>query len=59
LRLLSSEHFSVDGTLIEAWALMKSFKPRDPPVGEAPTEGGCNAAADFEGEKRTKSAIGG
>src|SRR5438270_1851439 len=31
-RLLSSEHFSVDGTLIEAWASMKSFKPKDPPT---------------------------
>ena len=30
-RLLSSEHFSVDGTLIEAWASMKSFKPKDGP----------------------------
>src|SRR6266436_7172841 len=28
-RLLSSEHFSVDGTLIEAWASMKSFKPKN------------------------------
>ena len=28
-RLLSSEHFSVDGTLIEAWASMKSFVPKD------------------------------
>ena len=28
-RLLSNEHFSVDGTLIEAWASMKSFKPKD------------------------------
>jgi transposase len=28
-RLLSSEHFSVDGTLIEAWASMKSFQPKD------------------------------
>jgi len=28
-RLLSSEHFSVDGTLIEAWASMKSFRPKD------------------------------
>ena len=36
-RLLSTEHFSVDGTLIEAWASMKSFKPKDgsgePPAG--------------------------
>jgi transposase len=30
-RLLSSEHFSVDGTLIQAWASMKSFKPKPPP----------------------------
>jgi transposase len=30
-RLLSSEHFSVDGTLIEAWASMKSFRPKEPP----------------------------
>ena len=30
-RLLSSEHFSVDGTLIQAWASMKSFKPKQPP----------------------------
>src|SRR5215813_13356328 len=35
-RLLSSEHFSVDGTLIEAWASMKSFKPKDPPDGGDP-----------------------
>src|SRR6266849_657597 len=31
-RLLSSEHFSVDGTLIEAWASMKSFRPKEPPI---------------------------
>ena len=31
-RLLSHEHFSVDGTLIEAWASMKSFKPKDVPT---------------------------
>ena len=37
-RLLSSEHFSVDGTLIEAWASMKSFKPKEPPdVAARPT----------------------
>src|SRR6202047_4621223 len=30
-RLLSSDHFSVDGTLIEAWASIKSFKPKEPP----------------------------
>src|SRR3981081_3189447 len=32
-RLLSSEHFSVDGTLIEAWASVKSFRPKEPPEG--------------------------
>ena len=52
-KLLSSEHFSVDGTLIEAWASMKSFKPKDPPEGGTPSEGGRNAPADFKGEKRS------
>src|SRR5258707_11111389 len=51
-RLLSSEHFSVDGTLIEAWASMKSFKPKDPPEGGSDSGGGRNAPADFRGEKR-------
>src|SRR5437764_4476581 len=50
-RLLSSEHFSVDGTLIEAWASMKSFKPKEPPEGDGNSEG-RNAPADFKGEKR-------
>jgi transposase len=56
-RLLSSEHFSVDGTLIEAWASMKSFKPKEPDRGGPPdggtTAGGRNAPADFRGEKRS------
>src|SRR3954452_7633661 len=52
-RLLSSQHFSVDGTLIEAWASLKSFKPRDADDGdEPPTGGGRNAEVDFRGEKR-------
>jgi transposase len=56
--LLSSEHFSVDGTLIEAWASMKSFVPKDrgdkePPSGQDPTEGsGRNRERNFHGEKR-------
>jgi transposase len=33
LNLLSDEHFSVDGTQIEAWASLKSYRPKDPPVG--------------------------
>jgi len=52
-RLLSSEHFSVDGTLIEAWASMKSFTPRYPPEGDGDSAGGGrNAPADFKGQKR-------
>ncbi len=39
-RLLSTDHFSVDGTLIEAWASMKSFKPRDQGGGDAPPPSG-------------------
>jgi hypothetical protein len=48
--LLSAEHFSVDGTLIEAWASMKSFRPRDG-SGEPPAAG-RNGERDFHGEKR-------
>ena len=51
-RLLSTEHFSVDGTLIEAWASMKSFQPKDGPD-EPPSEGGRNAEANFRGERRS------
>lgn len=51
-RLLSSDHFSVDGTLIEAWASMKSIKPKDG-AGEPPADGGGrNAEVDFHGQKR-------
>jgi transposase len=54
--LLSSEHFSVDGTLIEAWASMKSFVPKDggdPPADQGEGDGrGRNAKRDFHGEKR-------
>src|SRR5881409_4011133 len=46
--LLSDEHFSVDGTLIEAWASHKSFRPKDG-TGQAPGLGGD---VDFRGEKR-------
>ena len=51
-RLLSTDHFSVDGTLIEAWASMKSFRPKDG-SDEPPSESGRNAEADFHGEKRS------
>jgi len=54
-RLLSSDHFSVDGTLVEAWASLKSFKPRDGKGGgeEPPVAGGRNEEVDFRGEKRS------
>jgi transposase len=54
-QLLSEEHFTVDGTLIEAWAGQKSFvrkngpKPPDEGIGG----GGRNPTRDFHGEKRT------
>jgi transposase len=52
-RLLSNEHFSVDGTLIEAWASMKSFKPRD--GSDDPPTGGRNPDANFRGERRSNA----
>jgi transposase len=51
-RLLSSDHFSVDSTLIEAWASMKSFKPKDG-TDDLPGGGGRNEQADFHGQKRS------
>src|SRR5947209_10563021 len=51
--LLSSEHFSVDGPLIEAWASMKSFRPKDG-SGEPPAPG-RNSERDFHGEKRSNA----
>jgi transposase len=52
-RLLSTDHFSVDGTLIEAWASLKSFKPRDGSDDDSPGDGGRNAEASFHGQKRS------
>jgi len=52
-KLLSTDHFSVDGTLIEAWASMKSVKPKSPDSAEPPASGGHNAEADFHGQKRS------
>ncbi len=49
--LLSSEHFSVDGTLIDAWASMKSFRPKDG-SGEPPSSG-RNGERNFHKEKRS------
>jgi transposase len=49
--LLSSDHFSVDGTLIDAWASMKSFRPKDG-SGDPPAPG-RNGERDFRREKRS------
>jgi transposase len=51
-RYLSSEHFSVDGTLLEAWASHKSFQPKDKP-GRKPPTAGRNAEVSFHGERRS------
>jgi len=50
-KLMSNEHFTVDGTLIEAWASHKSFVPRED-SDKPPEEGGKNPTVDFKGEKR-------
>ena len=52
-RYVSSEHFSVDGTLLEAWASHKSFKRNDDPGGGPQAPAGRNVEADFHGEKRS------
>ena len=51
--LLSDEHFSVDGTLIDAWASMKSFRPKDGGDDQGPPAAGRNAGRDFRGQKRS------
>src|SRR4051794_15301684 len=48
-RLLSDEHFTVDGTLLKAWASHKSFQPRDQ---DPPADGGGNPTRDFHGQRR-------
>ena len=48
--LLSDEHFSVDGTLIEAWASVKSFRPKD--GSDEPPGPGRNGERNFHGERR-------
>jgi transposase len=50
--LLSKEHFSVDGTLIQAWASHKSFRPKDGSDDQTPSGPGRNAQADWKGKAR-------
>ena len=51
-RLLSNDHFSVDGTLVQAWASLKSFKAKNDDE-EPPPADGRNEEVDFRGEKRS------
>lgn len=51
-QLISDEHFTVDGTLLQAWASLKSVRPRD--AGDPPGRGGGrNPDVDFHGQRRT------
>jgi hypothetical protein len=50
--LISDEHFTVDGTLLEAWASLKSFRPKDREKTAPPDDPG-NPTVDFHGEKRS------
>lgn len=51
--LLSAEHFSVDGTLVQAWASHKSFKPKSGDDDQTPSGTGRNAQADWKGKPRS------
>src|SRR5262249_61566805 len=53
-RLLSDEHFTVDGTQLEAWASLKSFKRRDATPAEPPDDPG-NPTVNFRGETRSNA----
>lgn len=53
--LLSDEHFTVDGTLIEAAASLKSFKPRDGEPPKSTDDDPGNPSVDFHGEKRSNT----
>jgi transposase len=55
--LLSDEHFTVDGTQLEAWASLKSFKARDAPPDGPPDDPG-NPSVDFHGERRRNATHG-
>ena len=52
-RLMTDEHFSVDGTLIQAWASTKSFQPKDEPTDKDGPGASSNRWMDFKGEKRS------
>ncbi len=54
-RYASSDHFTVDGTLIESWASLKSFRPKDEKGEGPPTTGEGNPPVDFRGQKRSNA----
>ena len=54
LGLMSDDHFTVDGTLIEAWASLKSFKPKDGSNDNPPDDPG-NPTVNFHGERRSNA----
>ena len=54
-RLLSTDHFSVDGTLVQAWASTKSFKPMDGPDDPTPPSGGRNTETNSRGGTRSNA----
>ncbi len=53
--LLSDEHFSVDGTLIEACASLKSFRPKEGDESSEPPDDPGNPSVDFHGERRSNA----
>jgi transposase len=53
--LLSQEHFTVDGTLLDAWASHKSFRPKDEAPPPPPTSAGGNPSVNFRGERRSNA----
>jgi hypothetical protein len=56
LGLLSDDHFTVDGTLTEAAASLKSFRPKDkPPSDEPPPDDPGNPTVNFHGQKRSNA----
>lgn len=57
--LISKEHFTVDGTLIEAWASMKSVRPKDEkPEDRPPPDDRGNPTVNFRGERRRNETHG-
>ncbi|HLB23167.1 MAG TPA: IS5 family transposase [Dehalococcoidia bacterium] len=52
-QLLSSDHFTVDGTLLQAWASLKSVRPREDDDLSPPAAGGRNRDVDFRGQRRS------